>query len=66
MGGPRSPVTAAAVPVLLSGMTAAYAKVEQPDVKYQQSPKNGQKSAPISRRPNPAREINPEGCTDSD
>ncbi|MFZ1109720.1 MAG: high potential iron sulfur protein [Rhodomicrobium sp.] len=36
-------VTAAAVPVLLSGMTAAYAKVKQADVKYQHEPKDGQK-----------------------
>jgi hypothetical protein len=36
-------VAAAAVPVMLSGITSAYAKVKQTDVKYQQEPKNGQK-----------------------
>lgn len=34
---------AAAVPVVLSGVTAAYAKVKQADVKYQHQPKDGQK-----------------------
>lgn len=36
-------VAAAAVPVVLSGITAAYAKVKQTDVKYQHEPKDGQK-----------------------
>ncbi len=35
-------VAAGAVPVLLSGITAAYAKVKQADVHYQQEPKDGQ------------------------
>jgi hypothetical protein len=36
-------VAAAAAPVLLSGITAAYAKAKQAEVKYQQTPKDGQK-----------------------
>jgi hypothetical protein len=36
-------VVAAAVPVVLSSITAAYAKVKQTDVKYQQQPNDGQK-----------------------
>ncbi len=35
-------VVAGAVPVLLSGITAAYAKVKQAEVKYQLTPKDGQ------------------------
>ncbi len=35
-------VAAGAVPVLLSGITAAEAKVKQKDVHYQQEPKDGQ------------------------
>jgi len=34
-------VAAGAVPVLLSGITAAEAKVKQTDVHYQQTPKDG-------------------------
>ena len=35
-------VAAGAVPVLLSGITAAYAKVKQKDVHHQQDAKDGQ------------------------
>jgi len=35
-------VAAGAVPILLSGITAAHAKVKQTDVHYQQTPKDGQ------------------------
>lgn len=60
-------VAAAAVPVLLSGMTAAYAKVKQAEVKYQQSPKDGQKCSICANFEAPKScklvegEINPEG-----
>jgi anaerobic selenocysteine-containing dehydrogenase len=60
-------VTAAAVPVLLSGMTAAYAKVKQAEVKYQQTPKDGQKCSDCANFEAPKScklvdgEINPEG-----
>jgi hypothetical protein len=35
-------VAAGAIPVLLSGITAAYAKVKQEQVHYQHEPKDGQ------------------------
>ncbi len=35
-------LVAGAVPVLLSGITAAHAKVKQTDVHYQSTPKDGQ------------------------
>ena len=35
-------VAAGAVPVLLSGVTSAYAKVKQEQVRYQKEPKDGQ------------------------
>ena len=64
----RGAVAAAgAVPILLSGMTAAYAKVKQADVKYQQSPKDGQQCSKCANfeAPNACKlvdgEINPNG-----
>ena len=60
-------VAAGAVPVLLSGITAAEAKVKQKDVKYQQEPKDGQHCSICANFEAPKScklvegEINPEG-----
>ncbi len=60
-------VAAGAVPVLLSGITAAHAKVKQSDVHYQQTPKDGQKCSTCANFEAPKScklvegEINPEG-----
>ena len=60
-------VVAGAVPVLLSGITAAEAKVKQTDVKYQQTPKDGQHCSICTNfvAPNQCKlvdgEINPDG-----
>ncbi len=60
-------VAAGAVPVLLSGITAAHAKVKQSDVHYQQMPKDGQKCSACANFEAPKScklvegEINPEG-----
>ena len=60
-------VAAGAVPVLLSGITAAEAKVKQKDVHYQQEPKDGQQCSKCTNFEAPAScklvdgEINPNG-----
>ena len=60
-------VAAGAVPVLLSGITAAQAKVKQKDVHYQQDPKDGQQCSKCANFEAPAScklvegEINPNG-----
>ena len=60
-------VAAGAVPVLLSGITAAYAKVKQADVHYQQTGKDGQHCSICANFEAPKAcklvegEINPEG-----
>ncbi len=60
-------VVAGAVPVLLSGITAAEAKVKQKDVHYQQEPKDGQQCSKCANFEAPAScklvdgEINPNG-----
>ncbi len=60
-------VVAGAVPVLLSGITAAQAKVKQADVHYQQTGKDGQHCSICSNFEAPKScklvdgEINPEG-----
>lgn len=60
-------VAAGAVPILLSGITAAQAKVKQTDVKYQQTPKDGQKCSSCANFEAPKScklvdgEINPDG-----
>ena len=60
-------VAAGAVPVLLSGITAAQAKVKQSDVKYQQTPKDGQQCSKCANFEAPKScklvdgEINPDG-----
>jgi len=60
-------VAAGAIPILLSGITAAEAKVKQKDVHYQQEPKDGQKCSTCANFEAPKScklvdgEINPEG-----
>jgi hypothetical protein len=60
-------VAAGATTVLLSGMTGAFAKTKQADVKYQQTPKDGQKCSGCANFEAPKScklvegEINPEG-----
>ena len=60
-------VAAGAVPILLSGITAAQAKVKQTDVHYQQEPKDGQQCSKCTNFEAPKScklvdgEINPNG-----